>query len=253
MEKTLVTLGTAAHPPGTSARHVRGCIARLAAVALLACGSVAAHAQDRVETLFNLVNFSAQAEREVPNDTMTAVLAVESEGSDPTALAEGVNRAMREALRIAAGYPGVKAKSLNYQSFPIYDKARITRWRVRQELRLEGPDFAKTSELIGKLQSTLVVTGMSVGLSPEARKQAENSLVAEALAAFHERARIVREAQKAGGYRVKDLQVATGGGMQPRMYAAQRGGVAASAMAPPAVEPGASTIQVTISGTIQLQ
>ncbi len=217
----------------------------------LACAG--AHAQDRAETLFNLVNLTAQAEREVPNDTLTAVLAVDSEGNDPVALADGVNRAMREALKLAQGYRSVKARSLNYQTWPVYDKARIVRWRVRQELRLESGDFAQATELIGKLQSTLVVSGMSVGLSPEARKQAENSLIVEALAAFHERADIVRTTQKAKGYRVKDLQISGGGGGQPRMYAAQRGGVAAASVATPSVEPGASNIQIAVSGTVQLQ
>lgn len=224
----------------------------LAAVALAAT-CTAAQAQERAETLFNLVGLSAQAEREVPNDTLTAVLAVDSEGSDPVALADGANRAMREALKLAQGYRSVKARSLNYQTWPVYDKARIVRWRVRQELRLESREFAQATELIGKLQSTLVVSGLAVGLSPEARKQAENTLIVEALAAFHERAEIVREAQKAKAYRVKDVQINSGGGAQPRMYAAQRGGIASASVAVPAVEPGASTIQVTVSGTVQLQ
>ena len=228
-------------------------VVRFVAALWIALAPIGAHAQDRAEALFNLVNLSAQAEREVPNDTITAVLAVDTEGADPAALADGVNRAMREALKTAEGYRNVKARSLNYQTWPVYDKQRITRWRVRQELRLESRDFPQATELIGKLQSTLVVAGLTVGLSNEARKQAENSLIVEALAAFHERAGLVREAQKARSYRVKDLQVASGGGLQPRMYAAQRGGVAASSVAAPSVEPGASVIQINISGTVQLQ
>jgi predicted secreted protein len=218
----------------------------------IALAGAAAHAQDRAEALFNLVTVSAQAEREVANDTLTAVMAVDSEGSDPVALADAANRAMREALKLAQAYRGVKARALNYQTWPVYDKARIVRWRVRQELRLESREFAQATELIGKLQSALVVSSLSVGLSSEARKQAENSLIAEALAAFHERAEIVREAQKAKGYRIKDLQINAGGGAQPRMYAAQRAGGAAASVAPPSVEPGASTIQVNINGTVQL-
>lgn len=212
-----------------------------------------AQAQERTEALFGIVNLSAQAEREVPNDTLTAVLAADAEGADPAALADGVNRSMREALKVAEGFRGVKARSLNYQTWPVYDRQRVARWRVRQELRLESRDFAQATELIGRLQSTLVVSGMNVGLSPEARKQAENALIAEALAAFHERAALVRDAQKAKGYRVKELQVGTGGGMQPRFYAAQRSPGAAAQVAPPSVEPGASVIQVGVSGSIQLQ
>lgn len=216
----------------------------------LACA--VAHAQDRAEALFNLVNLSAQAEREVANDTLTAVLAADAEGSDPAALADTVNRTMREALKVAQGYRAVKARSLNYQTLPVYDKARIVRWRVRQELRLESRDFAQATELIGKLQASLLVANLAVGLSSEARKQAENGLIAEALAAFHERAAIVRDAQKSKGYRIKELQVGTGGG-QPRYFAAPRAAMASASMAPPAVEPGASVLQVSVSGTVQLQ
>jgi predicted secreted protein len=198
------------------------------------------------------VNLSAQAEREVANDTLTAVLAVDAEGGDPAALAETVNRTMREALRIAQAYRSVKTRSLNYQTLPVYDKSRIVRWRVRQELRLESADFAQATELIGKLQASMVVASLAVGLSGEARKQAENGLIAEAIAAFHERAAIVRDAQKSKGYRVKELQVGTGG-VQPRFYAAPRAAMASASIAPPAVEPGASVLQVTVSGTVQLQ
>jgi predicted secreted protein len=226
---------------------------RLLAALLLAIACSSPQAQERAEALFNLITFSAQAEREVANDTITAVLAVDSEGSDPAALADGANRAMRDALKVAQGYRSVNARSLNYQTWPVYDKSRIVRWRVRQELRLEGRDFAQATDLIGKLQSTLVVASLAVGLSAEARKSAENALIAEALAAFHERAAILRDAQKAKSYRTKELQVNAGGGGQPRMYATQRSGVASAMVAPPSVEPGASTIQVSVSGTVQLQ
>jgi len=216
----------------------------------MACAT--AQAQDRADALFNLVNLSAQAEREVANDMLAAVMVVDAEGSDPAALAETVNRTMREALRIAQAYRSVKSRSLNYQTLPVYDKSRIVRWRVRQELRLESADFAQASELIGKLQASMLVASLAVGLSGETRRQAENGLIAEAIAAFHERAAIVRDAQKSKGYRVKELQVGTGGA-QPRLYAAPRAAMASASIAPPAVEPGASVLQVTVSGTVQLQ
>jgi len=49
------------------------------------------------------------------------------------------------------------------------------------------------------------------------------------------------------------MQINAGGGAQPRMYAAQRAGVASAPIASPSVEPGASTIQVNVNGTVQLQ
>lgn len=215
---------------------------------LLAPAAVAAQAP---ETLFNLVTLNAQAEREVPNDLLSAVLAAEAEGADPAQIANEVNRAMQQALAIAKTYRGVNARSGSYQTYPIYDKNRVTRWRARQELRLDSADFAALTQLIGKLQASLVVTGMTLSVSPEARRQAEHALIPEALAAFDERARLVRDAMKAKGHRVRDIQISGSEPVRP-VFAAARS-MAAQSMVPPAVEPGTTRILITVSGTVQLQ
>jgi len=204
------------------------------------------------ETLFNLVSLNAEADREIPNDLLTATLVAEAEGTDPAQLADGVNRAMQRALSTALAVKSVKARSGAYQTIPVYEKSRVVRWRVRQELRLESADFAAATELIGKLQASLMVTGMNLSVSAEARRKAENALIAEALAAFEERARVVRDAMKAKGYRVRDLQVSPGGSSPPRPMLAMAARTLHEA-APPAVEAGSTRILITVSGTIQLQ
>lgn len=204
---------------------------------------------DDERPLFNLVSLSAQAEREVPNDLLAAVLAAEAEGADPAKLAREVNQKMQRALDLAKAERAVRARSGAYQTWPVSEKGRIVRWRVRQELRLESGDFAAATELIGKLQASLALASLALTVSPDARRQAENALTAEAIAAFEERARVVRDAMKAKGYRVKELQV--GGGAQPRPMMAQVRSMAAEAA--PAVEPGTSRILITVSGTVQLQ
>jgi predicted secreted protein len=204
---------------------------------------------DDERPLFNLVSLSAQAEREVPNDLLAAVLAAEAEGADPAKLAREVNQKMQRALELARGERAVRARSGAYQTWPVSEKGRIVRWRVRQELRLESGDFAAATELIGKLQASLALAGLALTVSPEARRRAENALAAEAIAAFEERARVVRDAMKAKGYRVKELQVS--GGEPPRPMMAQARSMAAETA--PAVEPGMSRILITVSGTVQLQ
>ncbi len=213
-------------------------------------GSLSATAQTP-ETLFNLVTLSAHAEREVPNDLLSAVLAAEAEGAEPAQLANEVNRAMQQALATAKTTRGVNARTGAYQTYPIYDKNRVARWRARQELRLESADFAAVTGLIGKLQASLVVTGMTLSVSAEARRQAENALIPEALAAFDERARLVRDTMKAKGYRVRDLQVSGSEPVRP-VFAMARS-MASQSVAPPAVEPGTTRIVITVSGTVQLQ
>ena len=225
----------------------------LAAAFLLAPLVAAAQAQEALlNPLFNLVSLSASAEREVPNDLLIATLAAESEGSDPARLAEGVNRAMQRALSTATGVKTVRTQTAGYQTFPVYDKGRIARWRVRQELRLESPDLNAATDLVGKLQADLVVVGLMQTVSSEARRKAENALIVEAFAAFEERARVVRDAMKAKGYRVKELQLSPGGA-PPRPMAIQARAFSSESMAAPAIEPGSTRLLITVSGTVQLQ
>jgi len=204
------------------------------------------------ETLFNLISLNAQAEREFANDQLTATLAAEAEGADPAPLSDSVNRSMQRALATAHGYKTVKSQSAGYQTIPVVDKNRVARWRVRQELRIESADFAAASELIGKLQANLVVTSLNLSVSAETRRKAENSLIAEAIAAFDERARVVRDAMKAKGYRVKDLNISAGGAA-PRPMLMKARALSSESMAQPALEPGSTHIVISVSGSIQLQ
>lgn len=201
------------------------------------------------EAQFDVVSFEAHATRDVPNDQLFAVLAVELHGPDPAALARTVNSRMAEALKLAAGVPAVTARSGNYQTFPRYDRnQRIENWQVSQELRLESGDFAAATQLIGKLQDRMVVRSMAVRLSPQARRAAEDALMAEAIGAFHARADRVRAAMKASGYRIRSLNIGTSGGAPPRPFEAR-----AALAQQVAVEAGESQVTVTASGSIQLR
>jgi predicted secreted protein len=123
---------------------------------------------------------------------------------------------------------------------------------VSQELRLEASDLAAAAQLVGRLQQTLVVRSMAVRLSPAARRAAEDALVAEAIAAFHARAEIVRQSMKASAYHVRELTVATAPGPGPRPLMMEQRAMQA-APAPVALEAGQSQITVSASGSIQLE
>jgi predicted secreted protein len=227
----------------------RKALVRLAAVALLLPALAWGQEAAPRDAAFDVVSFQAQATREVANDRIAAVLAAEASGSDPAALAASVNRRMSEALAAAKEVSAVQVRSGSYQTSPLYKDGRIEGWRVSQELRLESGDFAAAARLIGRLQQTLVVRGMSLELSPDTRRAAEDSLINEAIAAFHGRAGVVRQAMKTAGYRVRSLDIQTSGGF-PRPFAMAR---AAPAAAGPALEPGNSQVTVIVSGSIQLR
>jgi len=214
---------------------------------------VAAIAAEPSTPRYNTVSLQASAQRELPNDLLTATLSIEVNEASAAGVAKAINAALNRALRIAQQETAVRAWSGNNQTFPVYTRGnQLQGWRGRGELRLESKDFEAASKLIGKLQSSLQLQGIQFGVSPEARAAAENALIGEAIAAFKARAEIVQKALGGRGYKLQNLDVSSGHrGPIPRMAMA-RPAMAAESVAPPALEGGVSTITVNANGTIEI-
>lgn len=221
------------------------------ALALLLAGS--ALAGDPAPR-YNTVELQAEAQRELANDSVSASLYVELNEANPAALAAALNKAANEALRAAREYPAVHARSGNNQTYPVYAKGNVLQgWRGRAEIRLESKDFEAASRLIGKLQSGMQLANTALSVSPEARRQAENELIAQAIAAFKLRADIVRRALGGRSYKIERLNVSTGYSAPPPRFAVARALAAgAPEVAPPNLEGGVSMVTVTVGGAIEV-
>lgn len=203
---------------------------------------------------YNEIHFQTERSRPVDNDRMQATLNASAEDGNATRLADQINRTMDWALKSAKTYPKVQSRTASYQTHPVYDKAKIQRWRATQELALEGADFAQLGELIGKLQERLQVTGITFSVSPERRAAVEDELIAKALEAFKQRAELVRKQLGAKSYRIGTVTINQNGDApiaRPMLRA--KGMMEMSSVAAPAIEAGTSTLSVTVSGNIELQ
>jgi len=223
----------------------------LLALALVLAGSaLAADPAPR----YNTVELQADAQRELANDTVSASLYLELNDANPAALAAAVNKAANEALRVAREYPAVRARSGNNQTYPVYAKGNVLQsWRARAEIRLESKDFEAASRLIGKLQAGMQLGNTAFSVSPEARRQAENELIAEAIAAFKARADIVRGALGGRSYKIQRLNVSTGYSAPPPRFAVARVMAAgAPEVAAPNFEGGVSMVTVAVGGAIEV-
>ena len=222
-----------------------------AALALMLAGSTLA-ADPALR--YNTVELQAEAQRELANDTVSASLYVELNDANPAALAAALNKAANEALRAAREYPAVHARSGNNQTYPVYAKGNVLQgWRGRAEIRLESRDFEAASRLIGKLQAGMQLANTAFSVSSEARRQAENELIAEAIAAFKVRADIVRRALAGRSYKIQRLNVSTGYSAPPPRFAVARAmAAAAPEVAPPNLEGGVSMVTVTVGGAIEV-
>jgi len=202
---------------------------------------------------YNTVELQSAAQREVQNDLLNANLFVELNDPSPAALANAINKSVNEALRMAKDYTGVRVRSGNNQTFPVYGKGNVLQgWRGRAEIRIESKDFEVASGLIGKLQASMQLANITFSVSPEARRAAESEVIVEAIGAFKARAEIVKTALAGRGYKLQRLNLASGyNPPQPRL-AAMRMAAPAQDVAAPNLEAGVSLVTVTANGAIEV-
>lgn len=203
------------------------------------------------ETLFNVVNLQAQAEREIPNDQMTVILVTEHEGTNAAKLAGVINENMEWALNIVKKSSFAKYQTKSYSTYPVYDEDQdIIGWRASQELEIKSENISGLGELTGRLQEKLQVRQMTFSPTDATRKKYEDELIEEAMEAFKSRIEIVKKHMDDKNHRLVNINISTGSYQPPYMY--DRGAPMAmeKAMAP-AVEAGTSKITVTVSGSVQ--
>lgn len=229
----------------------------LVCVAWLAAPWASASAADGTATRRDVivVELAAEASRLAPNDLARATAFVELSDTTPSALARKVNAAIQSGLGMARPYTAVKVRSGGTSTYPVYGKGgrTIESWRMRSELLLESKDQAALSELLGKLQSQMAVGQLTLEPSEEAAREAENTAITDAIAAFNARARIVASSLGAG-WRIVHMNVNNAPlPPQPRPMMRSKLAMAEAAVADMPVEAGESRISVTVSGQIEIE
>ncbi len=223
---------------------------------ILVLSLVAAHAHGADTPVPSLptADISVEASRTAPNDQFRAQVYFEATDSNPGDLARKVNSTITQALQTTRAYPGVKVRTAGNATYPIYGKTgrSIESWRMRSTLALESNDAAPLSELLGKLQQTMAVSGLNAAPSPETWKKIEDEAIADALGAFEARARLVAGSLHKK-WKIKHVSVNTGGIQQkPVMAYARSAGMMAADAAPAPIEAGDSPVSVSVNGQIEL-
>lgn len=222
---------------------------------LLAAGAAAhaaaAYAADVAAPPSPVITLAAAATASVANDRMYAWLRAEADNVDPARAAAEVNAKMAKALARAKAATGVEVSTTGYSSYQFTDKNQPARWRVSQTLNLEGSDFATIAALTTRLQADeqLVMNGMSFGVSPDARRKAEDALTQQAIKAWQVRAQNAARGFGYEGWRTGKVTIQTGDFAPPRpMFRAAAAPMAAAPAPPVSVEGGNTDITVSVAG-----
>ncbi len=205
----------------------------------------------------NVVLLSANASVDVVQDFMVLNMNTTRDGSDASAVQTQLKAALEAALIEAkkAANPGrLDVKTGQFSLSPRYGRdGRISGWQGTVELVMEGRDFEKISSTAGKIQA-LTVAGVGFSLSRELRARVQTEAQAQAIANFKTQAEAIAKGFGFSGYTLREVAVNAndlGQPFRPRVMAMESR--AAMADAPVPVEAGKSTVQVTVSGSVQLK
>jgi len=205
------------------------------------------------ELNYNLYHLSADAEDEIDNDIMKVTLLATHQALQSSEANKVVNKQMASALKTLKATKDIHYETGNYQTHPIYQNQQIAGWKASQQIELKSADIDQLSDLVGELQKELKISSMRFDVSKQVRQKTENMLSVEALNQFKERAALMQKTMGADGYQVVAINVNTGMQRPPIRRTMMRAEMAMASDSPaPSVEGGNSTINVEVSGQIQL-
>jgi predicted secreted protein len=168
-------------------------------------------------------------------------------------LKAALDAALAEAKKSAQ--PGqLDVRTGNFALYPRHTReGRISGWNGTAELILEGRDFARITQAAGRIQ-TMTLGGISFGLSREQRARVEGEAQTLAIDRFKSKAAELARGFGFSGYTLREVAVnANEPGFTPKLRMAAQDARVASAEAAVPVEPGKSTVMVTVSGSVQLR
>ena len=205
----------------------------------------------------NVLQLQASGSVEVQQDLLQMNLTTARDGTDPTAVQTQLKAALDTALAEArkSAQPGqLDVRTGNFSLYPRHNReGRISGWTGTAELVLEGRDFARITQAAGRIQ-TMTLGGITFGLSREQRAKVEGEAQALAIDRFKAKAADLAKGFGFSGYTLREVAVnANEPGFTPRMRMAAQDARVASAESAVPVEPGKSTVMVTVSGSVQLR
>lgn len=206
----------------------------------------------------NVLQLSATGTVEVQQDLLVMSLNATRDGADAAQVQSQLRTVLDAALTEArkAAQPGqMEVRTGQFGLYPRYGRdGRISGWQGTAELVLEGRDFGRISATAPRLAG-MAVGHVGFGLSREQRARVEATAQQMAIDSFKAKAGDLARGFGFSGYTLREVSVHANepGFARPRMMAMEARAGAAPADAPVPVEPGKSTVVVTVSGSVQLK
>lgn len=205
----------------------------------------------------DVVQFSATAAVEARQDQLSVTLRASRDGNEPLLVQEQLKAVLESALadaRTTAQAGAMDVRSGNFSLVPRQGRdGRISNWQGSAELVLSGRDFERIATTAGRLQG-MTVAGVVFGLSREQRERLESQAQVQAIERFRARAGEIARTFGFTAYTLREVGLSSqeqGPGPRPRLMAMEARSSGSEAPLP--LEAGLATVQVTVSGSVQLK
>lgn len=205
----------------------------------------------------NVVQLSASGAVEVQQDLLSITLSTTKEAVDPAMVQTQLKQALDSALQQAKLFAEPRSLEVRTGAFslqPRYGRdGRISTWMGFAELVLEGRDFVRIGSAAGRIQG-LTVANASFSLSREVQTKAEAQAQEIAIERFKSKANDIAKGFGFGSYTLREVTISNTDAdyaIRPRMLGAPMKAMASDAPVP--MEAGKSTVQIQVSGSVQLR
>jgi predicted secreted protein len=205
--------------------------------------------------LLNVLQLSASATAEVPQDQLTLTLAVNREGAEATAVQQQLRSVLEAALaeaRRMVERGQLDVRTGNFSVHPRHGRdGRIQAWQGTAELVLEGRDISRIAQAAARIPG-MTVAGTFFSLSREEQQRAQDQAQQRAVEAFQAHAAALARDFGFTGYTLREVSVQSHEQGAPRLRMAAMETRAAAVEAPIPVEAGRAMIVVSVSGSVQM-
>lgn len=207
-----------------------------------------------------VLNLSATARKEVPQDWLSVTVRTQLEAADPVAVQTQLRQLVDTALvkaRAQVQPRQLEVRSGTFSVMPRHNpQGRVSGWQGMAELVIEGRDFSRVSQLAAQLPRMTVAHAV-FSLSAEGRAALETEVQRQAVQQFRQRAQALASDFGFSAYTLRQVTVSSVERPEPVLMARA---MAADLPAPgmsvgPAVplEPGKEEVRISVSGSIQLR
>ena len=200
-----------------------------------------------------VLNLDAQAYAEVQQDTVIITLQATKQSADQAEVTKALSETVSTVLEELKKQNKVKVSTGNYYVRPQQDKdGNITAWQGRSELILESTQMVEAADLAAAYQNQMPVANVNFTVSRQARAEAEQKLMTDAVAAFNQRAQTMVTALQFDSFEIKTMQLGGGGAIYPRSVSFAASPMMKADSAPIPLESGTEELSLSLSGSIYL-